>query len=109
MRLEDIHVGDRLRIRDWDDMVSEFGLNDSGVIPCVFGFTNMMRSLCGIEFTVQGVVDNRMSSNGGNGVLTTLPTEINTLFGMISADVVEPAVPSPLGVPDPEGLFSLLL
>ena len=31
-------VGDDVRIRLWDDMVSEFGLDDDGNIPCRFSF-----------------------------------------------------------------------
>lgn len=58
MREEDIHIGDRLRIRQWDDMVSEFGLDSYGDILCHALFTDTMRDdfhLCGQPFTVTGM------------------------------------------------------
>lgn len=70
VRDEEIHIGDVLRIRQWDDMVGEFGLSkfsddfilvtrkDSGVIT---GFTKEMRYLCGKEFTVR----ERLDTNSG--------------------------------------------
>lgn len=59
-------VGDRVRIRDWDDMVREFGTPDSDgdikiTIPCRFGnitrpyttwFLGEMRGCCGRVATV---------------------------------------------------------
>lgn len=46
-------VGDRCRIRQWDDMQAEFGLTYSGDIRCKFTFTKPMRGLCGSPFTVR--------------------------------------------------------
>ena len=45
--------GDRVRIRDWDDMAAEYGLDEyeSIKIPC--SFTDEMRTLCGRELTVK--------------------------------------------------------
>ena len=54
MRDEDIHIGDVLRIRQWDDMAKEFGVNDYGSIPCRCAFTEDMCYLCGEKFTVSG-------------------------------------------------------
>ena len=39
-------VGDFVRIRQWNDMVRDFGVTPFG-IPCSFGFTSSMRFLCG--------------------------------------------------------------
>lgn len=56
MRLEDIHVGDILRIRDWDDMEAEFGLDVYGNIKCPFlHFDVDMKYLCGKFITVADV------------------------------------------------------
>ena len=52
-------IGDRVRIRDWDDMVAEFGLSDRGSIPCEYVFTQGMRDLCGSEYVITGVVGGR--------------------------------------------------
>lgn len=48
-------VGDTVRIRDWDDMKSEFGLDCDGNIECQFSFTRDMKPICGIEFTITGI------------------------------------------------------
>ena len=40
-------VGDRVRIRDWDDMASEFGVDEDGEIPCKYIFAQAMRDFCG--------------------------------------------------------------
>ena len=53
MREEDIHIGDKLRIRQWDDMELEFGLYDTGSIKCRLSFTEDMRYLCGRPFTIK--------------------------------------------------------
>ena len=44
---EEFKVGDRVIIRDWDDMEKEFGLNSLGSIKCKCGFTADMKKLCG--------------------------------------------------------------
>lgn len=52
-------VGDRVRIRQWDDMVKEFGLTDHGYIPftktCATTFTDFMKHLCGRTATIIGI------------------------------------------------------
>lgn len=49
-------VGDRVRIRQWVDMVKEFGLRNSGGIPftktCGTTFTDDMKHLCGRTATI---------------------------------------------------------
>lgn len=49
-------VGDRLRVRQWDDMEEEFGLDSDGNIPCMFVFMKVMRKYCGMVFTVKHIV-----------------------------------------------------
>ena len=41
------HVGDRVIVRQWDDMESEFGLNESGGIKVPKTFTEPMKQYCG--------------------------------------------------------------
>lgn len=55
MNHTDIHVGDILRIRDWDDMVAEFGVNSYGCVDSFPGFTPSMKYLCGETFTVANI------------------------------------------------------
>ena len=39
-------AGDIVRVRGWDDMEAEFGLNPSGHIACEFTFLERMKYLC---------------------------------------------------------------
>ena len=52
MRITQVHKGDMVRIRQWEDMEQEFGLNDRGSIICPFHFSVEMKSLCGEVFRV---------------------------------------------------------
>ena len=45
-------VGDRVCIRNWDDMEKEFGLDKSGDIKVKYCFTKDMRHLCGRMATI---------------------------------------------------------
>lgn len=40
-------VGDVVRVRSWDDMKDEFGLDVYGDINCRFRFTRAMQKMCG--------------------------------------------------------------
>ena len=40
-------VGELVRIRQWDDMVKEFGTRDTGSVNCKCYFTEGMKPLCG--------------------------------------------------------------
>ena len=54
--MREYKVGDELRIREWDDMANEFGLNGSGNIKILPAFTKSMEYLCGEKFTVSRIV-----------------------------------------------------
>ena len=41
------NIGDKVTIRQWDDMESEFGLNESGEIKVPKFFTEPMKQYCG--------------------------------------------------------------
>lgn len=47
-------IGDLVRFRAWDDMLTEFG-ESCGVINCKFAFTDEMRMLCGLEFVISKI------------------------------------------------------
>lgn len=59
MRLEDIHVGDVLQVRQWDDMVAECGIDLVGGTKCIrtepAPFIDEMRHLCGEPFKVEHI------------------------------------------------------
>jgi len=48
----DFKVGDRVRIRAWDDMEKEYGLNELMNIKCKKTFTSGMKNLCGRTATI---------------------------------------------------------
>lgn len=47
-------VGDKVRVREWDDMKKEFG-GDGLIIPCRCSFVGDMKELCGKVFYVKKV------------------------------------------------------
>lgn len=46
------NVGDQVTIRQWDDMIAEFGLNKVGSIAVPESFTKEMERYCGQTFTI---------------------------------------------------------
>lgn len=49
------NVGDKVLIRQWDDMAAEFGTNADGGIKTMFGFGRTMKSFCGVVVTISRV------------------------------------------------------
>lgn len=49
-------VGDRVRIKSWEQMEKEFGISH-GDIPCKCGFNSEMRHLCGRTATISEIND----------------------------------------------------
>ena len=47
------HIGDVVRIRQWDDMKAQFGVDHFGDIQVPYQFTTGMKKFCGREFTVR--------------------------------------------------------
>lgn len=47
-----MNAGDKVQIRDWDEMEREFGLNRNGSIACRRVFTKDMCHLCGKTHTL---------------------------------------------------------
>lgn len=64
MRLEDIYVGQSVKIRKYKDLVSEFGKPRDKDIICDYGvhFTHQMRGLCGCTFRVLCINKSRFST-----------------------------------------------
>lgn len=52
------NVGDKVVIREWDDMEREFGLNGDA-INCKCSFLPAMRNLCGKEFVISNIDNDR--------------------------------------------------
>ena len=51
----EFHVGDTVRIRQWDDMAAEYGLNGCGNIRCPGWFIRDMEEFCGREVTITDI------------------------------------------------------
>ena len=49
-------VGDKVKVREWDDMVEEFGTDEDGGIDCNMCFVEYMKKYCGKEMTVNRVL-----------------------------------------------------
>ena len=84
------HPGDRVRIRQWDDMKNEFGLTSRGNINCRCIFPAHMKSLCGKEMILGSV-----SENGCIARITALSAEDQPVVDrhIISEDMLEMAYP----------------
>ena len=70
MKEPDFQIDDIIQIRDWDDMVEEFGINDDGDILCPFVFTRGMREHCGDHFQVMSIREGITSYPEGRKSLT---------------------------------------
>lgn len=102
MRLEDIHIGDVLRVRDWDDMTAEYKEDSDGDIPILYAnthFVKPMRYLCGKVFTVKSI-SIYGTLNSVEGVeLATNPLNPMCFNWIITAEMLKPY---PTVLPEPE-------
>lgn len=53
--MKEFKVGQKVRIRDWNDMVKEFGVNGFGDVLCKIRFCESMKDLCGKYFTIEDI------------------------------------------------------
>lgn len=60
-------VGDKVRVRQWDDMEKEFGVFPWGTIKVKCGFTTEMRQYCDKVVTITSISSNgyRIQEDGG--------------------------------------------
>ena len=49
-------VGDKVKVREWDDMVEEFGTDEDDDIDCNLCFVKDMKEYCGKEMTISRVL-----------------------------------------------------
>lgn len=59
--MRDFRVGDVVRFRQWDDMVSEFGYKWRDCINCEAEFIDSMKYLCGTTATIKSMEERRLS------------------------------------------------
>ena len=92
MKREDIVVGQTYRIRQWEDMLSEFGLEAEGIpVNSDTYFSFSMKNLCGVEHTVTG-----FDYNSDNDCLPDR-FDNNGFRSGISAEMLEPLT-APIGM-----------
>lgn len=51
-RIKEFKIGQKVKIREWEDMEKEFGITHTGSIDCKYRFTERMKSICGDEIEV---------------------------------------------------------
>lgn len=74
-------VGDRVRIKTWEQMEKEFGVEFSW-IACKCGFNSEMRHLCGRTATISEINDYKVK-------LTDWSDDTGGLYWTISTDMIE--------------------
>lgn len=110
MRREDIHIGDTLRVRQWNDLASEF---DAEKYPgCIIihqedcdldiSFPENMRYLCGQEFTVSRVV--RIGRRTYYRSYNNIELKYENDFWRIVAEMLEPFIEEDLEVANDEDI-----
>ena len=83
-KLSDFYIGQKVRVREWDEMVSMYGLNDWGSIrtPCE-SFPTDWQQYCGREGVVKQIVRNEVKIDGpGLSDLNLFYTDIEPAEGM---------------------------
>ena len=80
-------VGDLVRIRSYEDMKSEFGVNGLGHIQCAWVFVPEMKCLEGIEFTITGIEEIHLYDRDSLKIYG-IPEEYDKW--RISIDMIEP-------------------
>ncbi len=68
--MKTLHVEDRVTIRAWDDMISEFGFDEHGSIKTRWPYVKGMKSLCGNTYEIYRIdVENNkygLTAGGAN-------------------------------------------
>lgn len=82
-------VGDVVRVRSWDDMKAEFGLDYDGNINCRFGFTRAMQKMCGKLYHVSKVEQDRLSERRTRVDLEERPMRTDTVAYVWCAGMLE--------------------
>lgn len=71
-RNKDFQVGDVVRIRDYEDMKSEFGtIGISNDIDCASRFIEQMKYLCGFTFYISNLFDNIVEGHRTTWTIST--------------------------------------
>lgn len=84
-------VGDHVQIKDWDEMVDEFGVRrDSGNIPCKCSFTQEMKHLCGKDFHISALHGSQLDLVMSEEGIELREDGLFPEFWNISFDMIKP-------------------
>ena len=78
-------VGDKVKIKSWEEMEKEFGLDRSGNIDCNAHFTNSMKKYCGATATISAINSDEIV------VLTSNSSNLDFSFWTFSTDMIKKA------------------
>lgn len=84
-------VGDKVRVRQWDDMVEEFGINEGGSINCLWHFVDGMKKFCSEIATIIGF--DYAPNNRDRVYLRFNNEKLNENDWAFSTDMIEPYTP----------------
>lgn len=83
----EFNIGDRVRIRDWDDMASEYESSRNCIYTPGMVFISEMRDLCGREFEITRISTERPVHRNG----------YTRVYGIKSNCVITTAMIEPVG------------
>lgn len=83
------NVGDKCRVRQWDDMKRQFGGCESHISTPRALFVAQMKCLCGKMFTVSRIYDGGFGYQSCEGI--EFRSDICEAGWMITGDMLEPA------------------
>lgn len=89
-----VKIGDRVRVRAWDDLLEEYGCNRSGSIDAPYKLPTDYRFVCGAEATVEDIVYRKNSCNY-ECILTSWTVDLKNApvhFVAEMLEVVEPYI-----------------
>lgn len=113
MKDEDIHIGDVLRIRQWEDMAGEYEtVNDEDPYYCAIKLNNgvkflkKMAHLCGQVFTISENYDYEFNNTKMKFYRSKEGVEKMKAFGLwlICAEMLEPFIEEDLEVANDEDM-----
>lgn len=80
-------IGDEVVVRDWDDMVNEYGVDpyDITSIKCKHSFVGEMAKFCGVHYIITGISHDRYYLERTDGHFDDID------YYSISKDMLNPA------------------
>lgn len=79
-------VGDKVKIKSWEEMEKEFGLDCAGNINCNSCFTGSMKKYCGATATISGIDSDEIVE------LTSTSSDLDFSFWTFSTDMIKKAI-----------------